>query len=173
MVTLNATVVIASGMVLDLECVTTGTPPPQVTWSRDGMVLEADGSEVIITGANLVITNTSLLDSGQYHCSAASTAGLVSSSVQVLVLTEDESVTEAVVREDVVLECSSQVPAGVAVLWSFNDSTLAAVSPKYVLLRDGSLLVQDVWVEDMGEYTCQLGQVTLLRTLALTGQTLA
>ena len=154
---------------LELSCVTSGTPPPQVTWSRDGMLLQADGTEVIITEDNLVITNSSVLNSGQYHCTATSSAGLVSSAVQVLVLSEEQRLTEAVVRADVLLECSSGVPAGVAVQWSFNDSTLTPVSSKYVVLRNGSLLVQDVWVEDMGEYTCQLGDVQLRNTLIVTG----
>lgn len=155
---------------LELSCVTSGTPPPQVMWSRDGMVLEADGSQVVVMAGSLLIANASQSDSGQYHCSASSSAGLVSSSVQVLVLSEEDSLTEAVVGQDVVLECSSQVPSGVEVLWSFNASTLAPVSSKYVLLRNGSLLIQDVGVEDMGQYSCQLGQVQLLRTLSLTGQ---
>ena len=169
MIVPDETVVILNGTVLELSCVTSGTPPPQVTWSRDGMLLQADGTEVIITEDNLVITNSSVLNSGQYHCTATSSAGLVSSAVQVLVLSEEQRLTEAVVRADVLLECSSGVPAGVAVQWSFNDSTLAPVSSKYVVLRNGSLLVQDVWVEDMGEYTCQLGDIQLRNTLTLTG----
>lgn len=168
----NESLAIANGTSFVLTCLTSGTPPPRVTWSRDGMTL--DGSEgVVIQGATLSISAPQGADSGEYHCSASSSAGLVSSSVEVLVLGESEdSVTTAVVREHVVLDCISEgeVPGGVAVSWAFNASTLAAVSDKYVLLRNGSLLILDVWVEDMGEYTCELGQLQLVRTLNLTGK---
>lgn len=138
------------------------------------MTLAADGTDgVVITGATLSISAPRGEDSGEYHCSASSTAGLVSSSVEVLVLEDTEdSLTEAVVREDVVLDCISEraVPAGVAVNWVFNSSTLAAVSDQYVVLRNGSLLILGVWVEDMGDYTCEVGQLQLVRTLNLTGK---
>jgi hypothetical protein len=137
------------------------------------MTLAADGSDgVVITEATLSISAPQETDSGEYHCCAASTAGLVSSSVDVLVLEDTEDVlTEAVVREDVVLDCVSEgeVPAGIAVNWVFNASTLAAVSEEHVVLRNGSLLLLGVWVEDMGGYTCEVGELQLVRTLNLTG----
>ena len=164
--------VLSMSSTLELNCVVTGTPPPEVTWSRDGMTLEADGSGLVITDTTLTISASQATDSGEYHCSASSTAGLVSSSVQVVVLEDTEdTLTEAVVREDVVLDCSSEVvTSDVSVQWMLDNLTLPVVSDKYVLLRNGSLLIVEVWVEDMGDYVCQLGQVQLLRTLNLTGQ---
>ena len=162
--------ILIMGSRMQLNCTVTGIPPPQVTWSRDGMTLPSNGSRIIIVGGTLLITNTRATDSGEYHCSASSTAGSVSSSVEVAVLESTEAPTTlAVVRENAVLECSSQVPPGVSVHWMFNNSTLAPLSNKYVVLRNGSLLILDLWVEDMGDYLCQIGQVTLIRTLNLTG----
>ncbi len=162
----SGVVVTVASFPLELSCETSGTPPPAVTWSRDGMVLEADGTSVIITGATLRVSEARGTDSGDYHCSASSSAGLASSSVVVLVLEDtQDSLTEAMVRETVVLNCSSEMTAEAArlpVRWLFNGSTLAAVSAKYVVLQNGGLLVLNVGVEDMGEYTCELGQVRLV-----------
>ena len=173
MVPSGLVVIAASVSPLELRCIASGTPPPSVMWSRDGMTLATDGSDgVVVMETTLIITAPQGGDSGEYHCSASSSAGEVSSSVEVLVLEDTEvSVTEAVVREDVVLDCVSErdLPAGVAVSWVFNGSTLAAVSDQHVVLRNGSLLVLDVWVEEMGNYTCEVGQVQLVRTLTLTG----
>ena len=71
-----------------------------------------------------------------------------------------------------VLECSQDLPAGVSVRWTFNNSTLAAVSDEQVVLPNGSLLILDVWVQDMGDYICEAGQVMLIRTLNITGEQL-
>ena len=161
--------IISAGSPFQLTCLTSGTPPPSVSWSRDGMALEEE--VVMITGATLRIASAERNDSGEYHCSAASSAGLVSSSVLVQVLGSTQPVTTmAVVREDVVLDCSSELPPGTPVLWSFNSSTLAAVSSGHVVLQNGSLLLLEVWIEDMGDYICEVGQVQLTRTLLLTGE---
>ena len=174
MVVPDQPVVVTNGTSFTLRCITSGTPPPSVTWSRDGMTLSADGSDgVVITESTLSIRDPQGMDSGEYHCCASSAAGLVSSSVEVLVLEDTEdSLTEAVVREDVVLECVSEreLPAGVAVRWIFNASTLAPFSEDHVVLRNGSLLLLDVWVEDMGDYICEVGGVQLVRTLSLSGR---
>ena len=162
-----------SGMILELTCVTGGFPPPQVTWSRNGRSLEDDGNRIVIDEASLIITALEPGDSGEYYCSASSSAGLVSSSVDVSVLleeTQEDMVTLAVVRENAVLECSSEVPPGVPVSWTFNGSTLAPLSDKYVILGNGSLLILDLWFEDMGDYICQLGNINITRTLNLTGR---
>lgn len=170
----SESIIIPAGLPLQLGCLTSGTPFPVVSWSRDGMTLEADGSEVIIAGATLTLSSPSSADSGEYHCSAFSSAGLVSSSVQVLVVggSNQTRTTEAVVRDNVVLECSEGLPAGVSVRWTFNDTTLAAVSDEHVVLPNGSLLILDLWVEDMGDYVCEAGQVQLTRTLNITGEEL-
>ena len=164
-------VVVGNGVLFELNCTTSGLPPPQVSWSRNGMSLEADDSRIIINDGTLIITETNVTDSGEYHCSASSAAGLVSSSVEVAVLESTEpTVTEAVVRDNVVLDCSSEIPPGVSVHWIFNSSTLAPASDKYAVLRNGSLLIIDLWLEDMGDYICQLGRVFLVRRLSLTGE---
>ena len=164
----SETVILSLSSPLQLNCTTTGLPPPQVSWSRNGMSLEADDSRIIINDGTLIITETNVTDSGEYHCSASSTAGLVSSSVEVAVLESTEpTVTEAVVRDNVVLDCSSEIPPGVSVHWIFNSSTLAPASDKYAVLRNGSLLIVDLWLEDMGNYTCQVGDLSLVRRLIL------
>ena len=150
----------------------TGVPPPVITWSRDGQTLEADGSLVVIVEDSLFVTDAQVLDSGVYHCSASSTAGLASASLMVLVLDMlTLSVTEAMLLSDMELECTSQpLPLGTVVVWFFNQSSLDLVSDKYAVLQDGSLLVREVWLEDMGEYICQVGgQVNLTLTVNITG----
>ena len=155
----------------------TGIPPPVITWSRDGQTLEADGSRVVIVENSLVVADTLVSDSGVYHCSASSSAGLASSSLMVLVLSMlAPSLTDAVVLDDVVFNCSNEqeLPTSTPVVWFFDQLSLDPVSDKYVVLQDGSLLVQEVWLDDIGDYVCQVGgQVIFNHTLDLTGKAIS
>ena len=165
---------ISVGSSVELRCVVTGTPSPTVSWSRDGVALEGDGDRVVITDATLSLRDADSTESGEYYCSATSSAGLVSDSVRVLVLNVSQEVTtEAVVREDVVLECSSAIPPGLPVRWTFNESPVGQPQPNMTssaVLVNGSLVILDVWIEDMGDYVCMVGDVQLTRTLSLTGE---
>ena len=165
--------VTSNGSILELICSVTGIPPPVITWSRNGQTLVANGSRVVIMEGSLLVSEMQRSDSGTYHCSASSSAGLASTSLQVLVLDMSAtSMTSGVIRDDVVLQCSNQeLPPGTPVIWLFNQSRLGPVSTKHVVAEDGSLLLLMVWLEDMGDYICQVGgQVNLTHTLSLTGE---
>ncbi|KAL7824318.1 hypothetical protein SRHO_G00346280 [Serrasalmus rhombeus] len=64
------------GSVVTLECKVTGTPPPQVSWFRDGQpLLLTPRTHVLPTHTVLRISRVSLSDSGLYVCVAQSRAG--------------------------------------------------------------------------------------------------
>ena len=156
-----------------LSCSATGTPPPNVTWSRDGQILESDGTHVTIVGGSLSISMATITDSGIYHCSASSSAGVASSSQQVLVLAPPtDSAIKSVVQEDAVLECGDELlPPATPTTWFFNGSRLAVASEAYVVLQNGSLLVRRVGLSDMGDYICEVGgQVNFTIGLTVTGR---
>ncbi len=71
---------------LMLECDTTGAPPPDVAWSKDGLTFDPSDNRVNEMGETLVITLVNEMDSGMFHCTAASTAGTVADSVRVTVV---------------------------------------------------------------------------------------
>lgn len=165
--------VVPTSSQFQLNCSVTGIPPPDITWSLDGQTLEADGNRVVVNNGSLSVTDTRESDSGSYHCSASSSAGLASSSLQVLVLDPSvTNVTEAVVRDYVVLECGSEeLPAGTPVVWFFNQSRLEPVSDDYIVVEEGHLVVREVWLDNMGVYICQVGgQVNFTHTLNVTGR---
>ena len=69
-------------MTLQLQCLATGAPPPEVTWSREGMTFDIDDERVEMMGGSLVITGVNESDSGTYYCTAISTAGRVAVSTR-------------------------------------------------------------------------------------------
>ena len=54
------------------------------------------------------------------------------------------------------------------VMWELNNVSLVP-SAKYLFLRNGSLVVMETDLEDMGDYVCVVDAVSLTRTLRLVG----
>ena len=71
-------------------------------------------------------------------------------------------------RQNMLLECSDILPPGIPVSWEFNSSPLPP-SDKHVITTNGSLLVRNVQLEDMGEYQCVVDGVRLTRELVIEG----
>lgn len=71
-------------------------------------------------------------------------------------------------RQNMELECSDSLPPGIPVTWEFNSTQLLP-SDKYVVTVNGSLLVRNVQLEDMGEYQCVVNGVRLTRELVIEG----
>ncbi|MGH0177105.1 UNVERIFIED_CONTAM: hypothetical protein FKN15_011096 [Acipenser sinensis] len=91
------TIIVTKGQSLVLECVASGIPPPQVTWSKDGAGLHQQNKTRFLL-SNLLIDATSEADSGTYSCQADNGVGEIGAayifySVQVLDSTDDWTVT--------------------------------------------------------------------------------
>ncbi|XP_058884388.1 brother of CDO [Acipenser ruthenus] len=81
-------IIVTKGQSLVLECVASGIPPPQVTWSKDGAGLHQQNKTRFLL-SNLLIDATSEADSGTYSCQADNGVGEIGAayifySVQVL-----------------------------------------------------------------------------------------
>lgn len=162
----NRSVVIEAGNSLQLECTTTGSPLPQVTWSRDGMTFDPEDSRIRVHDMTLIVVDVEESDSGLYHCIATSSAGQVSVTVPVNVLnvTGSSLQVEAIRGDIVMLSCVDMRDLDSPLKWSFNSSVLE-LSDKYTIIENGSLLIRDVQLADMGEYTCQVGDIQLVHSL--------
>ncbi|XP_075384531.1 hemicentin-1 isoform X2 [Tenrec ecaudatus] len=59
-----------------LTCEVTGNPIPEITWHKDGQLLQEDESHHIMSGGRfLQIINAQVLHTGRYTCLASNTAG--------------------------------------------------------------------------------------------------
>ena len=161
-----SSVVLAAGNSLQLDCVTTGSPPPEVVWSRNGSTFDPEDSRIRISGMTLMIVDLNESDSGMYNCIATSSAGQVSVAVPVYVVnvTSDFNVVEAVRGDIVLLDCVDMRELDAPLTWTFNFTELE-LSDKYTVIDNGSLLIRDVGLTDMGDYTCAVGDIELLHKL--------
>lgn len=69
------------GDIVVFPCDTTGDPPPQVTWQRNGRNIYTNGhsSYKILDSGSLQLENVGPADYGMYHCTAKNEKGTVSS----------------------------------------------------------------------------------------------
>ncbi|KAM8933893.1 hemicentin-2 [Pelodytes ibericus] len=137
---------------VDLECDVSGTPPPAVSWWKDGFPLP-------VNGPRLQIPSLSLDDEGVYTCVATNPAGEGRQDVFLTVLVppniEPTDVNQTVVESlPASLEClvsGSPVPV---VSW-YRGEQLLTGAPGVTLLNEGrTLQIESIQNSDSGEYRC-------------------
>ena len=71
---------------ISLTCPTKGSPPPKITWKKDGEELASGDRYVINNEGTLTILQAVLQDTGNYTCSAQNEAGVeeVASFIDIL-----------------------------------------------------------------------------------------
>ena len=151
------------GTTLNLTCTGTGAPPPTFSWSVDGRSFDPSNARVTMMGGALMLSAVNMNDSGTYFCSAVSSAGMVASSVNVRVvpMPGDEEIVQSGTRGDaMLLDCAPGLDATNQIVWVYEMTPLTD-SDKYSILDNGSLLVRDIDLEDMGIYTCLLGNISV------------
>ena len=66
-----------AGSSFTLSCFVTGTPTPNISWTRGSMMLTSDGTISIVESvgvSNLTIVNFTATDGGVYTCNATNSA---------------------------------------------------------------------------------------------------
>ncbi|KAM4020614.1 hemicentin-2 [Anomaloglossus baeobatrachus] len=135
-----------------LECEGSGTPPPTVTWWKDGRPVGAQGPQ-------LQIQDLSIDDEGVYTCVAANRAGESRQDVLLSVLVppniEPSDVNHTVVEtHPAILECLASGSPLPVVSWYRGGALLSAV-PGITLLNEGrTLQIESAGSSEAGEYVC-------------------
>lgn len=60
-----------------LQCRVEGSPPPSVTWSKDGQPLAESARRRVLSSGSLQLAFVQSDDTGRYTCTAANPAGAV------------------------------------------------------------------------------------------------
>lgn len=68
-----------------LHCQAEGSPPPSVTWYKDGHVLSETVRQRVLSSGSLQIAFIQPSDAGRYTCTAANAAGTVSMDMSFIV----------------------------------------------------------------------------------------
>ncbi|XP_028999297.1 basement membrane-specific heparan sulfate proteoglycan core protein-like [Betta splendens] len=144
---------VVEGRTVTLECQATGSPPPEITWSKLRAPLPW---KHIVVGGVLTLTEVGRQDSGQYICNATNLHGFSEAYTQM----EVETPPYATCLPDQVrlrpgdalqVQCLAHGTHPIHFTWSRGSRGLPAGAEA---TRDGRLLIAHVKLSDSGTYKC-------------------
>ncbi|KAF7286749.1 hypothetical protein GWI33_004372 [Rhynchophorus ferrugineus] len=165
--------------VVEFHCSATGNPKPSVFWSKEGsqMLMFSDNSNGhmhVNAHGTLRIQGVQREDAGWLVCNALSVAG--SSSVRAfLQVTSVADLPPPIIqvgpanqtlplKSDVTLHCRASSPEGeppiVRWLKDGRQLTKDTVPGRYSLKNDGTLVIDDLRLDDSGLYTCSATSIS-------------
>ncbi|XP_055601197.1 roundabout homolog 1-like [Uranotaenia lowii] len=164
---------VAQGETALLECgPPKGYPEPVVFWRKNGQTMDLSSSKRvrIVDGGNLAIQDARQSDDGRYQCVAKNIVGIRESTVAFLrvhvkpFLIRGPQNQTAVAGSSVIFQCRVGGEPVPDVLWRRSASGGNMPLGRVHVLEDRSLKIDDITVEDMGEYSCEadnaVGSVT-------------
>nr|XP_036869346.1 matrix-remodeling-associated protein 5 [Manis javanica] len=158
---------------LKVDCVATGLPNPEISWSLpDGSLVNSfmqsdDGGGrtqrfVVFNNGTLYFNEVDMREEGDYTCFAENQVGKDEMRVHVKVVTEPAAIrnkTYSVVQVPygnvVTVACEAKGEPTPRVTWfSPTNRLIPTSSEKYQIYQDGTLLIQKAQRSDSGNYTC-------------------
>uniref|UniRef100_A0A182JEU5 Uncharacterized protein n=1 Tax=Anopheles atroparvus TaxID=41427 RepID=A0A182JEU5_ANOAO len=174
---------VAQGETVLLECgPPRGSPEPTVFWRKNGQTLDLANSKRvrIVDGGNLAIQDARQSDDGRYQCVARNIVGVRESAVAFLrvhvkpFLIRGPQNQTVVAGSSVVFQCRVGGDPLPDVLWRRSASGGNMPLERVRVLEDRSLRIDDITIEDMGEYSCEadnaVGSVTASGILVVHSQ---
>ncbi|KAM3867228.1 matrix-remodeling-associated protein 5 [Diretmus argenteus] len=161
------------GEKFQMDCVATGLPDPEVSWSLpDGTfinnALQSDDSGVrnrryvIFGNGTLLLQQMGKRDEGDYTCYAKNKLGKDERKVSVKVgpdapkiRSKSQSLVAARLGDPATLSCQAVGEPTPRIMWiSPGNVVMLVSSDRYQILDDGVLVVRKVTLADEGKYTC-------------------
>ncbi|XP_077001740.1 matrix-remodeling-associated protein 5 [Tamandua tetradactyla] len=158
---------------LKVDCVASGLPDPDISWSLpDGSLvnpfMQSDDSGgrtkryVVFNNGTLYFNEVGMREEGDYTCFAKNQLGKDEMRVRVKVVTEPTTIrnkTYSILHvpygDVVTVACEAKGEPTPRVTWlSPANRLIPTSSDKYQVYQDGTLLIQKVQRSDSGNYTC-------------------
>uniref|UniRef100_A0A671Q5I9 Ig-like domain-containing protein n=1 Tax=Sinocyclocheilus anshuiensis TaxID=1608454 RepID=A0A671Q5I9_9TELE len=135
---------VANGDNFLVDCVASGLPDPEVSWSLP------DGT---------MINNK---DEGNYTCYAKNTLGEDAMKVSVQVMPNSPQITSkeqvsmwAPFGQSAQMKCDATGVLSATIIWiSPRNEIIPSSSVKYQILNDGTLIIKKLTLADQGKYAC-------------------
>ncbi|XP_029627351.1 matrix-remodeling-associated protein 5 [Salmo trutta] len=164
---------VTSGENFQVDCVASGLPDPEVSWSLpDGTMinnaLQSDDSGtrsrryVIFGNGTLLLQQMGKKDEGDYTCHAKNELGEDEMKVSVKVGPDFPRITSkaqllltARLGESAYMTCQAIGEPPPTIVWlSPSNDVITSSSTKYQILDDGTLVIKKVTLADQGKYAC-------------------
>ncbi|CAB1325158.1 unnamed protein product [Coregonus sp. 'balchen'] len=164
---------VTSGENFQVDCVASGLPDPEVSWSLpDGTMinnaLQSDDSGtrsrryVIFGNGTLLLQQMGKKDEGDYTCHAKNELGEDEMKVSVKVGPDSPRITSKAqllltvqLGESAYMTCQATGEPPPTIVWlSPSNDVITSSSTKYQILDDGTLVIKKVTLADQGKYAC-------------------
>ncbi|XP_075903122.1 hemicentin-1 [Nelusetta ayraudi] len=155
-------VTVTMGVRAVLSCETTGIPPPNVSWKRNGTPLDVSqhpGDYRLLSSGSLVLLSPAGEDEGYFECTAVNDAGEERRVIEVILqvppsIEDDATAVTAVKMSPVVLPCHVQGRPQPTVSWTKGGAKLSSRGGSYRVLPTGVLEITAALPSHAGRYTC-------------------
>ncbi|KAM4861104.1 hemicentin-1 [Thomomys bottae] len=148
-----------------LTCEVTGNPVPEITWHKDGQLLQEDGTHHIMSNGRLLqITDARVSHTGRYTCLATNTAGdkNKSFSLNVFVSPTIAGVDSDGIPEDVIvilnsptsLVCEAYSYPPATITWFKDGAPLESNRNIRILPGGRTLQILNAQEDNAGRYSC-------------------
>ena len=134
------------------KCHVTGTPTPEVKWSKVGGSLS---HQAIVEDGMLKLLHVTKQDESEYECTAKNTVGSERSKTKlemIQVPVKPPEVLAANEGNDRSVRCQATGNIQPQMKWSKSSRDLPA--GRALILADGTLKLTNLQLEDAGEYVC-------------------
>ncbi len=164
---------VANGDNFLVDCVASGLPDPEVSWSfPDGTMinnaLQSDDSGtrtrryIIFGNGTLLLQQMGKKDEGNYTCYAKNTLGEDAMKVSVQVVPNSPQITSkeqvsmwAPFGQSAQMKCDAAGVLPPTIIWiSPRNEIIPSSSVKYQILNDGTLIIKKLTLADQGKYAC-------------------
>ncbi|XP_043112542.1 matrix-remodeling-associated protein 5 [Puntigrus tetrazona] len=164
---------VANGDNFLVDCVASGLPDPEVSWSLpDGTMinnaLQSDDSGsrtrryIIFGNGTLLLQQMGKKDEGNYTCYAKNTLGEDAMKVSVQVVPNLPQITYkeqasmwAAFGQSAQMKCDVTGVLPPTIIWiSPRNEIIPSSSVKYQILNDGTLIINKLTLADQGKYAC-------------------
>ncbi|KAG7487013.1 basement membrane-specific heparan sulfate proteoglycan core protein-like [Solea senegalensis] len=145
---------VVEGHSVTMSCQASGSPPPDITWSKLRAPLPWKHS---VSGGVLTLSSVGRQDSGQYICNATNIHGYSEAYTQMEVETPPYATcmpdhVRLKAGEALQLQCLAHGTHPIEFVWS--RASRARLPAGSMTTKDGKLYVAHVQVSDSGTYTC-------------------
>nr|XP_057926871.1 hemicentin-1 [Doryrhamphus excisus] len=158
---------VIEGHMVSLLCDVQAYPPPEITWTKDGQILQfSTGIHILPGGQMLQLLRARVEDAGQYVCTASNSAGQDQKSLLLSVyvlptlksrLDAESDLVTPQLGSSVSLRCEAHGVPEPEVTWYKNG--LQLVTGNGLKTDRHQLQITGVQMADGGTYTCKVSNV--------------
>ncbi|XP_051961372.1 neural cell adhesion molecule L1-like protein isoform X2 [Xyrauchen texanus] len=150
------------GSDIQIKCSAKGKPQPTITWKRNGRLLDDFPSiNLKVLDDSIIIHRAKLRDTAVYQCEASNKHGTLLANANVLVmnhppliLTQNYLEYATMLGKSVIMDCKVFSSPTATRHWRREDPEGSVDGEGFSLLKNGSLQIHRVEMEDKGQYKC-------------------